>query len=328
MTLFQYFISLPRFAKRTILLLLDSGLLVAALWFSFSLRLGEVVVFSSEQLVTTNGAGLVWLFVAAPVIAIPIFVRFGLYRAIIRYLGMRAAWSVVQAVALYSVLWGLLALLSGVPGIPRSVVLINAMVSLLAVGGVRVLARWLLSRQVQSGSDEEQSVAQTRCVIFGAGEAGRQLAVGLAHSREYALYAFVDDAPVLQGRELMGVQILSLDQLGLFIERQRVTDLLLAIPSITRKERNWIIERLRRLPLRVKTLPGLSELVRGEVSSADLHELDVNDLLGREPAAPDEALLKSQVAGKCIAVTGAGGSIGSEICRQVLRRWPKLLRKA
>jgi len=149
----QSFISLSRFLKRAILLFTDSVLLVAALWFSLSLRLGDMFVFRSDQLAMANGTGVLWLFVAAPVIAIPIFVRFGLYRAIIRYLGMRAAWAVVQAVALYSVLWGLLALLSGVPGIPRSVVLINAMVSLLAVGGVRVLARWLLSRQVLIGSD-------------------------------------------------------------------------------------------------------------------------------------------------------------------------------
>ena len=199
--MFQYFISLPRFVKRSILLLTDSVLLVAALWLSFSLRLGEMFAPTSEQLAIPQGSlshlpvihllssetGLVWLFVAAPLIAIPIFVRFGLYRAIIRYLGMRAAWSVVQAVALYSLLWGLLALLSGVPGIPRSVILINAMVSLLAIGGVRVLARWLLSEQVQGESGKGQGVAQIRCVIFGAGDAGRQLAVGLAHSREYAL---------------------------------------------------------------------------------------------------------------------------------------------
>jgi len=337
--MFQYFISLPRFVKRSILLLTDSVLLVAALWLSFSLRLGEMFAPTSEQLAIPQGSlshlpvihllssetGLVWLFVAAPLIAIPIFVRFGLYRAIIRYLGMRAAWSVVQAVALYSLLWGLLALLSGVPGIPRSVILINAMVSLLAIGGVRVLARWLLSEQVQGESGKGQGVAQIRCVIFGAGDAGRQLAVGLAHSREYALAGFVDDAPELQGRDLMGVPILSVEQLESFVERQRVTELLLAIPSITRKARNQIIERLRPVPVRIRTLPGIVDLAKGEVNLSELHELDVEDLLAREPAEPDESLLQAQVSGQVVMVTGAGGSIGSEICRQILRRRPKVL---
>ena len=322
---FQYFISLPRLTKRLILLLVDSGLLIAALWLSFSLRLGEVFTPASEQLAMANGTGLVWLFVAAPLIAIPIFVRFGLYRAIIRYLGMRAAWSVVQAVALYSVLWGLLALLSGVNDIPRSVVLINAMVSLLAVGGVRVLARWLLSGQHQGESGKGGAVAKTRCLIFGAGDAGRQLAVGLAHSREYLLAGFVDDSPELQGRDLMGVPILSVEQLEPFVEKQRVTELLLAIPSITRKARNQIIERLRLLPLRIRTLPGIVDLAKGEANLSDLHELEIEDLLAREPAEPDEALLQAQVSGQVVMVTGAGGSIGSELCRQILRRRPKVL---
>ena len=261
---------------------------------------------------------------AAPAIAVPIFIRFGLYRAIIRYLGMRAAWAVVQAVTLYALLWGMLALLSGVPGIPRSVVFINAMVALLAVGGSRMLMRWLLN-QVQGKEEQNGIRGRTRLVIFGAGEAGRQLATGLLQSRDYRLFGFVDDADELQGRDLMGVPILSLGQLEPFIEKHGITDLLLAIPSISRKARNRIIERLRLLPLRVRTLPGLTEMARGEVNLSDLHELEIEDLLARDPALPDEALLEQQVKGKVFLVTGAGGSIGSEICRQVIRRRPKTL---
>ena len=279
---------------------------------------------SSNQLAVINGTGLVWLFVAAPVIAIPIFVRFGLYRAIIRYLGMRAAWSVVQAVALYAVLWGLLALLSGVDGIPRSVVLINAMVALLAVGGSRMLMRWLLN-QGQGEQGKHEGRLLTRGVIFGAGEAGRQLAVGLAQSRDYRLHGFVDDSPDLQRREMMGVQILASSQLEPFVNKHGVTDLLLAIPSISQKQRNRIIERLRHLSLRIRTLPGLVEMASGEANLADLHELDIEDLLSREPAEPDELLLQAEVSGQIVMVTGAGGSIGSDLCRQILRRRPKVL---
>ena len=312
----QKLISLTRWKKRIVLLLTDIPLVIIALWFSFSLRLGQWYWPASIEI-----AGLL---LAAPAIAVPIFIRFGLYRAIIRYLGMRAAWAVVQAVALYAVLWGLLALLSGVPGIPRSVVLINAMVALLAVGGSRMLMRWLLN-QVQDKEEQSGIRGRTRLVIFGAGEAGRQLATGLAQSRDYRLFGFVDDAVELQGRDLMGVPILSLEQLGPFIEKHEITDLLLAIPSIFRQERNQIIERLRLLPLRVRTLPGLAEMARGKVNLSDLHELEIEDLLARDPALPDEALLDQQVKEKVFLVTGAGGSIGSEICRQVIRRRPKTL---
>jgi len=315
----QQLVTLPRWIKRLILLSADISLLILALWLSFSLRLG-VWYWPPEGIENS----IFWLVLLAPIIAIPFFIRFGLYRAIIRYLGIRAVWSVVQAVALYAVLWGLLALLSGVPGIPRSVILINAMVALLAVGGSRMLMRWLLNQSHgKDGKSRERKHA--RLVIFGAGEAGRQLAVGLVQSRDYKLYGFIDDAPELQGRDLMGVPVLSLNQLEPFIGKHNVTDLLLAIPSITRKARNRIIERLRPLSLRVRTLPGLTEMARGEINLSDFHELDIEDLLAREPALPDETLLQHQVNGKTLLITGAGGSIGSEICRQVLKRRPKTL---
>ena len=252
-------ITLPRSAKRLLLLASDAVVLIAALWVSFSLRLDEAYWpaggFTSP---------ITWLVLAAPVIAVPGFVQFGLYRAIIRYLGMRAAWSVVKAVALYAVLWGLLTLLSGVPGIPRSVVVINAMVALLGVGGSRMLARWLLrwlENSTQNGSAEDKGqAALTRVVVFGAGEAGRQLAVGLNQSKQCKLMAFVDDEPVLQGRDLMSIPILAPDQLESFVTKNKVDDILLAVPSISRKHRNTIIERLLPLKVRVRTLPGLLDM--------------------------------------------------------------------
>ena len=319
MLLRQKLVTLPRLMKHITLLSTDVVLLIIALWLSFSLRLGVWYwpLGGDEN-------NIFWLVLVAPIIAIPIFIGFGLYRAIIRYLGIHSAWVVVKAVTLYAALWGLLALLSSVPGIPRSVVLINAMVALLAVGGSRILMRWLLS-QVQEGQDQGGRRSSVRLVIFGAGESGRQLAIGLVQSRDYKLYGFVDDAAELQGRDVMGVPILSLNQLEPFIDKHGITDLLLAIPSISRKARNLIIERLQPLSLRVRTLPGLTEMARGEVNLSDLHELDIEDLLGRESAQPDERLLLLQVRDKTLLITGAGGSIGSEICRQVIRRRPKTL---
>jgi len=317
---------IPRPAKRGILIVADSVLLIGALWLSFSLRLDN---WYWPRGGVNNPIVLLVLF--APVFAVPVFTHFGLYRAIIRYIGMRAVWSIVKAVMVYAALWGLVAFLSGVQGVPRSVVPINAMVAVLAVGGSRMFARWLLRKiedsvriKHESGGDSATAY-QARVVIFGAGAAGRQLAVGLGQSRECILLAFVDDGIELHGRDLLGVPIISQDNLQAFVVNHQVDDILLAIPSITRKQRSAIIEHLRPLNVRIRTLPGLIAMAQGKADYADLHDLDINDLLAREPAEPDEVMLQEQVTDKTIMVTGAGGSIGSELCRQILQRKPKVL---
>ena len=295
-------LAIPRPAKRSILIAADSVLLIGALWLSFSLRLDN---WYWPRGGVNNPIVLLVLF--APVFAVPVFAHFGLYRAIIRYLGMRAVWSIVKAVMVYAALWGLVAFLSGVEGVPRSVVPINAMVAVLAVGGSRMFARWLLRKIEDSvrikhargvaGADSVGS-HQSRVVIFGAGSAGRQLAVGLGQSRECVLLAFVDDGIELQGRDLMGVPIISQDKLQAFVVSHQVGDILLAMPSITRKQRSLIIEHLRPLNVRIRTLPGLIAMAQGKADYADLHDLDINDLLSREPAEPDEVMLQQQVSGK------------------------------
>jgi FlaA1/EpsC-like NDP-sugar epimerase len=327
--IFKGILAIPRPAKRGILIAADSVLLIGALWLSFSLRLDN---WYWPRGGVNNPIVLLVLF--APVFAVPVFAHFGLYRAIIRYLGMRAVWSIVKAVMVYAALWGLVAFLSGVEGVPRSVVPINAMVAVLSVGGSRMFARWLLRKIEDSvrmkntkrgaGADAVGS-HQSRVVIFGAGAAGRQLAVGLGQSRECVLLAFVDDGIELHGRDLMGVPIISQEKLQVFVVSHQVDDILLAMPSITRKQRSVIIEHLRPLNVRIRTLPGLIAMAQGKADYADLHDLDINDLLAREPAEPDEVMLQQQVTGKTVMVTGAGGSIGSELCRQILQRRPKVL---
>jgi len=323
--IFKRIISIPRPAKRNILIAADSVLLIGALWLSFSLRL-------DNWYWPRGGVNnpIVMLVLLAPVFAVPVFAHFGLYRAIIRYLGMRAVWSIVKAVMVYAVLWGLVVFLSGVQGVPRAVVPINAMVAVLAVGGSRMLARWLLRKIEDSVRIKHPGVGvsahqQSRVVIFGAGAAGRQLAVGLGQSRECTLLAFVDDGIELHGRDLMGVPIISQEKLPSFVTNHQVDDILLAMPSITRKQRSVIIEHLRPLNVRIRTLPGLIAMAQGKADYSHLHDLDINDLLAREPAEPDEVMLQQQVTGKTVMVTGAGGSIGSELCRQILQRRPKVL---
>jgi len=315
--------------KRSVLIAADSLFVIAALWLSFSLRLDD---WYWPRGGVNNPIVLLVLF--APVFAVPVFAHFGLYRAIIRHLGMRAVWSIVKAVAVYAALWGLVAFLSGVQSVPRSVVPINAMVAVLVVGGSRMFARWLLRkiedsvrvRHIRDGASNDAGAShQSRVVIFGAGAAGRQLAVGLGQSRECILLAFVDDGVELHGRDLMGVPIISKEKLPAFVVSHEVDDILLAMPSISRKQRSVIIEHLRPLNVRIRTLPGLIAMAQGKADYSDLHDLDIDDLLAREPAEPDEVMLQEQVTGKTVMVTGAGGSIGSELCRQILQRKPKVL---
>jgi FlaA1/EpsC-like NDP-sugar epimerase len=318
-------LAIPRPVKRSILIVADSVLLIGSLWLSFLLRLDD---WYWPRGGVNNPLVLLVLF--APVIAVPVFSHFGLYRAIIRYLGMRAVWSIVKAVMMYAALWGLIAFLSGVQEVPRSVVLINAMVAMLAVAGSRMFARWLFRKieelvHIGRADGDTGTSRQSRVVIFGAGAAGRQLAVGLEQSRECALLAFVDDGINLHGRDLMGVPIISQDKLQAFVVNQQIDDILLAMPSITRKRRSVIIEQLRPLNVRIRTLPGLIAMAQGKADYANLHDLDINDLLAREPAEPDEVMLQEQVIDKTVMVTGAGGSIGSELCRQILQRKPKVL---
>jgi FlaA1/EpsC-like NDP-sugar epimerase len=333
----QNLIKWPRPLKRAVLLLADVVLLMAALWASFSLRLGvwyspfaasggtkSSQYFSSMFPSLPPMPDVAWLFIAAPVLGIPVFIRFGLYRAIVRFLGYRAIWSVIQAVSLYALLWASLALISGVQGIPRSVVLINALVALVFVGGARMAMRYVLLLG-ESAQKKAEGKPKTRVMIFGAGNAGRQLARSMVESGRFHLCGFADDERQLQGRDLMGVPVVVPENLADFIERCKVQELLLAIPSATRETRRVILERLQVLPVRVRTLPDLADVIGGRVSVGDLQELDIDDLLGRLPAQPDVELLQSQITRKVVMVTGAGGSIGSEMCRQVLRYRPKVL---
>ena len=326
---FTLVITMPSSYKRGILVVTDSLMLIFALWLSFSLRM-DVWYWP----VGGVNNPIMMLVMFAPVVAIPIFIQFGLSRAIVRYLGLKAFFSVFKAVIIYAAAWGLLTFLSGVQGVPRSVVPINGIVALFIIGGSRVLAGWLL-RKIEVINQAKKhhfnldigmiKHRQAKVVIFGAGEAGRQLAVGLGQSNESILLAFVDDDVNLHGRDLMGVTILSQSKLVEFVKHHHVDDILLAIPSVSRKQRSLIIEGLRPLNKCIRSLPGLAYMARGQYDYGQLNELDINDLLAREPSEADEALLQSQVTDEVVLVTGAGGSIGSELCRQILQRKPKTL---
>ena len=301
-------INLSRSNKQLILVVFDSVILITVLFLSFSLRLGYWYLPSGN---------ILYMILCSPLIAIPIFIRFGLYRSIIRYIGLKSLWAVVKAVSLYALIWGIIGFMAAVYGIPRSVILINWLMALISIGGVRLIARWFLI-------DNHQNDA-CNVVIYGAGSAGRQLFTALIDSIEYRPIAFIDDNIELQGQSINGVNVISSVNCLEFIKKNKVSEVLLAIPSATRKRRNEIIDYLISASLIVRALPSVSKLAQGKIQIEDLHEISIKDLLGRTSVIPDKKLMEKNITNKVVFVSGAGGSIGSELCKQILFLKPKIL---
>ena len=301
----------PRSAKRAVVVGLDVALALASTWIAFTLRLDELNQPTGMQW---------WVYVLAPVLSVPVFVKFGLYRAIFRYTGQAALMATAQAVAVYGgLLLGIL-LWQRWPGVPRSVGVLQPLIFLLLVGASRAMARFWLA-----GLQQSRHQSRGRLLIFGAGTAGVQTASALGISGQFVLLGFVDDDAAKVGRSINGVPVFSPAQVPELVARQGVTDMLLAMPSATRERRNKIIENLRHVPVHIRTLPGLADLASGRVTVQDFKELDIEDLLGRDPVPPDAELLARNLAGKVVLVSGAGGSIGSELCRQILMQRPRQL---
>ena len=309
-------INLSRFHKQLIMLLVDSVVLVSILLASFSIRLGYWYFPESD---------LIWVIFGAPIIATFIFVRFGLYRAVIRYVGFKALWSIVQAVSLYALVWGVIGFMAAVDGIPRSVILINWALSLLAIGGFRIMARWLLTRDGNTNNNTNTFSDCKRALVYGAGDAGIQLVSALAHSSEYNPVGFVDDSKELQGNQITGLDVYSIDAIAGVISKLKVDEVLIAMPSASRTKRLDIINVLESYPVLVRMLPGVAELAEGKVSIGDLREVSIKDLLGRDVVDANKELLGKNITNKTVVVTGAGGSIGSELCRQIVFLKPKAL---
>lgn len=314
----HWFLGLSRRKKAFILISADVIFAFLALWSAFSLRLGALYVPKGD----------VWyLFAVTPILAIPIFVKLGLYRAIIRYIEIRALWTIVQATALYALVFAVVLYQTGIGGVPRTVPPLNWAIMLLFVGGSRFFARWWLGESYlrMTGKGNEQECCKKNVVIYGAGSAGIQLASALRHGREFRPVAFIDDDVLLHRQKVNGLRIYPLSSLSYLIERHQLTDVLLAIPSASRTRRNEIIGLLEPYPVHVRTMPGMADIAMGKVTFDEVQEVDIADLLGREPVTPDQSLFQANIAGKIVMVTGAGGSIGSELCRQILRSVPTAL---
>lgn len=310
----QWFLSRSRTVKRLIIISADIVVAVSALWMAFSLRYGELYIPPSQQL---------WIFALAPIIVIPIFIQFGLYRTIVRYLGMPALWAIAQATILYALLFSVVVLLTGLEGVPRTVYGINAFILIVFAGGNRLFARWWFTREEGFGRRMERRLPSV--LIYGAGDSGAYLATALKMGHQLKPVAFIDDDASLVNQTIDGLNVYSFNELDYLIDKYHVSNLLLAMPSVSRHQRSNIIRLLEPYPVYVRTLPDISALAEGKIKVSDIREVDIADLLGREQVSPIAHLLHGNISDRVVMVTGAGGSIGSELCRQIVQLKPKML---
>ena len=298
---------LPRRTKRAIMVSADTVFIPLSLWFAHVLDASAWVPVTQQP---------VWPYLLTVILSAPIFARLGLYRAVVRFMGPRVVFAVLHGVTAVATVFGLVAYLTG--GYPLTLIVIFWGVLLFYVGGSRFAVRSFLQRQRRSSTGE-------RVAIYGAGGAGARLASALIGGQEFVPVAFIDDGATLQGSVINGLEVYSPDALPALVQDLEVSRVLLAMPSVPRRQRQRIIQRLEEVHVHIQTMPNFSDLISGNARVDEIRDVDVADLLGRETVPPHEALLDACVKDKVILVTGAGGSIGSELCRQISRLQPRKL---
>lgn len=314
----QRLLGLSRQRKRALQVITDVFLLWGALWLAFLIRLG-----GSHQV---NLSEYLWLFMAAPATAIPLFIRFGLYRAVLRYFGSSALVTIFNAVSLSALLLALVIYLVRPDALmPRSVVFIYWGLSLLLVGGLRLLMRQYFIGELLPLRNIANEQGLQRVAIYGAGAAGNQLLAALRMGRRMLPVAFVDDDESIAGRVIGGLKVYKSKHIQQMIDDTDSHEVLLAIPSASRSRRREILASLEAFSVHVRTIPGFMDLASGRVSVSDLQEVDIADLLGRDAVPPQKVLFDRCIRGQVVMVTGAGGSIGSELCRQIIATGPTTL---
>lgn len=298
---------LTRWKKKTIVLLLDILLCVQSIWIAYSLRIGVWVLWD----IAVQKIVLICVLTM-----VPVFIVSGVYKAIFRYAGTGMMKTLIRAFAIYSLVVGFTFVVIGSAGVPRTIGVIQPVVFFILVGFSRVTARYLmidiLGRNRFAG--EVKNV-----LIYGAGSAGQQLAASMRSQPAMRLCGYVDDDRRLDGQRLDGDKVFWSGQLPELIKKRKITDILLALPRINRRKRRKIVEQIREFKVHVQTLPNMQEIISGKIAFSDIRELEIEDLLGREPVLPNELLFGRTIVGKTVLVTGAGGSIGSELCRQIAK---------
>ncbi len=317
-------LALPRSKKRLLQVAADLFLVWFAMWLAFVVRLGVDEMFNPI-------AHHLWLFVVAPVVAIPLFIRFGMYRAVMRYFGNDALITIFKAVSLSTLILGAVVYWysNHQVVIPRSILFNYWWLSLIMIGGLRLVMRqyflgdWFTAAQHVPFTRRDNGLP--RVAIYGAGAAGNQLVAALRMGRVMRPVAFIDDDSGIAERVISGLQVYKARHIQKMIDTTGAQEILLAIPSSSRTRRREILELLEKYPLHVRSVPGFMDLASGRVKVDDIQEVDIADLLGRDAVPAQEHLLERCIAGQSVLVTGAGGSIGSELCRQILMLKPTTL---
>ena len=301
-------VELPRNIKQACLLCVDMVFVSLSMWAAVAFRYGHLNFHLGALEIA---CGVVTIFVSAI-----IFLRLGLYRAVIRFMGHQAIWAIITGVSYSTLVLGATIFFTQAH-VPRSMPFIYWALAMLAIGGSRLSVRAYYQAKLRSLSEN--------VLIYGAGESGRQLLTALNHGDQYRAVSFVDDNPALQRSVINGLQVAKPDDMEDLIAAHDITQVLLAIPSASPERRKEIINSLVGLPVYVRTVPKINELVAGQAHINQIRDVDLDDLLGREPVPPHPELIDRCITGKVVMVTGAGGSIGSELCRQILTSGPKEL---
>ena len=316
MRLAVWLIERPRWFKRALLIVNDLALLSLAIWAAYTLRLSRLYVPPSLDK---------WLLlIAAPLIGVAVFYMRGLYKLVTRFIGPEGTTRIYIAVIIAALLWAVAVLMMAVKDHPRSVIVIYALIAALLI---RLSRQWA-GAMLLAAAPEHKPVsfdARKPVIIYGAGTLGIQLLRALNETGGYKMVAFIDPNPSLAGQLVHGVKVLRPEKIGKVIADENVKEVLLATPSALRADRRLALKVLEAFPVVVKTLPALEEIASGDVQVSDLRPIDVEDLLGRDPVTPNLELLAANVQGKVVMITGAGGSIGSELTRQLLKLGPKTL---
>jgi FlaA1/EpsC-like NDP-sugar epimerase len=306
-------LNLPRFAKNIVAIIVDLSLCVLCTWFAFYLRL--------DQFVLIQGVVLTAVIVSVA-LALPVFWLLGLYRTIFRYSGLSIIFSVSIALLVYGLLYFLIFGIFGVTGIPRSIGILQPMLLFFAIATSRLLAKYLLGGNYLF---KDKSQFLKKALVYGAGDDGRQLASALANNNELKVVGFLDDDDRLHGQVLQGHQIYPPLKIANLIKSKEVQLVLLALPNIPRLRRSEILNNLSNYPLQVQTLPTVIDIIQGRVNLSDIKDLDVDDILNRHQVLPNSELLSKNITSKVVLVTGVGGSIGSELARQIIKLNPQKL---
>jgi len=317
-------VGLPRRRKRLIQVATDFVLVWLALWLAFIVRLGIDEMYNPLK-------AHLWLFVCAPLIAIPLFVRFGMYRAVMRYFGNDALVAIIKAVSLSSLILALVVYWysNHQVVVPRSIVFNYWWLSLVIIGGLRLCMRqyfmgdWFSTSQHVPFTNRDDGL--TKVAVYGAGVAGNQLVAALRMGRTMRPVAFIDDDLSIAERSIAGLQVYKPKHIQQMIDETGAQEILLALPSSTRARRREILTFLERFPLHIRSVPNFTDLASGRVKVEDIQEVDIADLLGRDSVPAQADLLAHCIKGKVVMVTGAGGSIGSELCRQIFALGPTKL---